>query len=521
MRAQQITVAAQHEAKLARTRPGQRKANGVYYTPLAMVDHVIRHTLGSRNGDPWRMTILDPACGCGSFLVAAYQWLLDAHSNSHGSPTAAVRTQLLRNCIFGVDLDAAAVAIARRTLAEIAGEPSLDLTANIQHGNALLGPDFAASCRDHVDWPGRFPAVMADGGFTAVIGNPPWGQKQIAKNDRLKRYLWQRYPSSAGIFDLYRPFVELGVRLTAHGGCFGMVLPDIILLKNYEQTRRFLLDQLTLDRIDWWGKAFAGATIDTVTILGRKRPAPPRHSAAVSVVRGDQHTIPQETFRANPRHVFNLHWTAGRQRVLDRLASFPRLGDFFEIHEGVHSGNIRDELFVDSLMDRTCRPLLFGRDEIAPYRLQWKGRYVRLGAMPSQRTRQRYANVGRREWHEREKLLVRRTGDRVLAAADREGRWASNNFFLVFPKRSCALELDGLCALLNSQFMTWYFRVIEPRQGRAFAELKIKHLSTFPLPPGVAAAQLNRLGRQRCEDATLDAGIDETVRELFGVRESD
>jgi hypothetical protein len=109
----------------------------------------------------------------------------------------------------------------------------------------------------------------------------------------------------------------------------------------------------------------------------------------------------------------------------------------------------------------------------------------------------------------------------VLAAVDREGRWASNNFFLVFPKRPCSLDLDGLCALLNSRFMTWYFRAIEPRQGRAFAELKIKHLTVFPLPEGVAAARLNDLGRRRCEDGSLDAVIDETVRELLGVREID
>jgi TaqI-like C-terminal specificity domain len=102
---------------------------------------------------------------------------------------------------------------------------------------------------------------------------------------------------------------------------------------------------------------------------------------------------------------------------------------------------------------------------------------------------------------------------------DREQRWASNNFFLVIPKQPCSLDLDGLCALLNSRFMTWYFRVIEPRQGRAFAELKIKHLSVFPLPGGATATRLNELGRQRCDDASLDSAIDETVRELFGVRE--
>jgi hypothetical protein len=520
------SLADRYEADLARHRPGLRKANGIYYTPPALVTHVVEHTLGRwlRDRPPaeaGRIRILDPACGCGSFLVAAYQRLLE-WSSARGQPLPAEqRRDLLRDGIYGVDLDAAAVSIARRTLAALAGDESLDLSGNIQQGNALLGPDWPDPAAQPLDWQQRFPRVPPEG-FTVVIGNPPWGQKSIARNEPLKQYLGRRYPSSVGIFDLFRPFVELGVRLTAPGGHFGMVLPDIVLLKDYPATRRFLLDQLALDRIDWWGQAFAGAAIDTVTIIGRKQAAPADHAVTVQTG-GQPAAILQADFRALPRHVFNLHLTPSRQQQLKRLAGFPRLGDYFAIHEGVHSGNIRRELFIDTWMDDSCRELYFGRDEIAPYRLRWRGRYLRLNALPARKTRERYANSGRPEWHERAKLLVRRTGDRVLAAVDDKGRWASNNFFLVFPKQPAALDLDGLCALLNSRLMTWYFRAIEPRRGRAFAELKIKHLTVFPLPLHDAngCARLNDLGRRRRDDPGLDAAIDELARTLIGVREDE
>ena len=41
------------------------------------------------------------------------------------------------------------------------------------------------------DWQAGFPAAFEgqDGGFDAVIGNPPWGQKQIAADDRINKYL--------------------------------------------------------------------------------------------------------------------------------------------------------------------------------------------------------------------------------------------------------------------------------------------------------------------------------------------
>ena len=383
-------------------------------------------------------------------------------------------------------------------------------------------------------------------GFDCVVGNPPWGQKQIDYDESVKKYVWSNYPSTQGIFDFFRPFVELGTRLLQSRGSVGMVLPDIVLLKDYIETRRHLLNCLTLRAIDWWGMAFADAVIDSATVIGAKMCPAIGHNIRIHV--HDPETpltqdIPQDDFRANPRFVFNLFLTPEKRQALNRLNANPRLGEFFEVHEGVHSGNIRKDLFVDKMSDETCRELYFGRDEIAPYYLRWDGRYIRLGAVPKNRQTQRYANIGQTEWHERAKLLVRRTGDYVLAAVDEMSRYASNNLFLVFPKRSCGLDLYGLCALLNTKLMTWYFRTIEPRQGRVFAELKIKHLSVFPLPAAIVngnhGAELNDLGRQRTEVARiiavaspekrathqqaavdLDLQIESNVHCLFGVSDS-
>lgn len=526
-----------YEETLAQAQPALRKANGVYYTPAAIVDHVVKHALGTAlRARTQPITVLDPACGCGAFLVAANQCLVDWARRDR-------KRRSLLGRVYGIDQDQAAIGMARSALAAATG--GLALPDSIRCGNSLTS-----------DWSHEFPDIMSAGGFDVVIGNPPWGQKEIAKDERVKRSLQQRFPSSAGIFDLFRPFVELGVRLTKDGGWFGMVLPDIVLLKDYPRTRQFLLEHLTLERIDTWGMAFSGAVIDVVTIIGRKRSPPARHSVCVGIADNGArktHKIPQANFCSNPRHVFNVHLTPERRRVIDQLASCPRLGEYFEVHEGVHSGNIRETLFVNDRLDDTCRELLFGRDEIVAYGLRWHGRYLRLGAVPARKTRDAYANVGRHEWHERAKVLVRRTGDHVLAAVDRKARYASNNFFLVFPKRPAALDFDGMCALLNSRFMSWYFRVIEPRQGRAFAELKIKHLVTFPLPIQALQAngcrKLNKLGLQRGNlvpraagftapvrphqrakpDGTLgkeavlplDAAIDAEVLRLFGLRVTD
>lgn len=502
------------------------KANGVYYTPQPLVDFVVGHTLGplfagKALAEAVQVRILDPACGTGVFLLGAFRWLVKWHElqapGRHLTPN--LRRRILRNNLFGVDVDAVAVETARQTLFQASGERTPlpgGLAENLRIGNALLGPDSAAP--DSFDWQAAFPFIMRNGGFDVVLGNPPWGQKDIVKNVAVKQYVCQHYPSSAGIFDWFRPFIELGVRLAKHGGRFGMVLPDTLLLKDYPTTRRYLLDHLALERIDWWGRAFSAATIDVATVIGTKQAALPCHQVTVAIrdkTAARAHTIPQNDFRANPRHVFNLTLTAAKRQAVEQLAAYPQLGDYFEIHEGVHSGNMRAELFVAERVDDSCRELLFGREEMIPYQLNWGGRFVRLGVMPHKKTPQRYANVGQSEWHERAKVLVRRTGDHVRASVERQRRYASNNFFLLFPRHAYALDLDGLCALLNSCFMTAYFRTIEPRRGRAFAELKIKHLRTFPLP-ATDCNRLNDLGKRRVADPRLDGAINALVRGLFG-----
>ncbi|NLY00619.1 MAG: N-6 DNA methylase [Rhodopirellula sp.] len=569
----------------AKRKSGLRKGSGVYYTPAAIVEYVVNNTVGMLLAQTSRheascLRILDPACGSGYFLIAAYRYLLDwhrdwyvadgaeRHARGAAPPlyrgvdgqwrlAAMHRERILMDSIFGVDIDPHAVEITKLSLVLQLHEnqsddpdakqacprlprPLPNLAGNIKCGDAIVGSDFSDSERtdrspmsDHprgrqFDWWNEFRQIAECGGFDAVIGNPPWGQKSLLLDEDGKRFLREKYQSLSGIFDLFRPFVERGIRLVRPGGFCGMVLPDIVLLKDYPDTRRFMLDHLALTDVRWWGMAFEDAVIDAVTVLGRREAVAEEHRIRVRVddpAEPLEHRIPQADFLGNPRYVFNLHLTREKRTVLKSLESLPRIGDFFEVHEGVHSGNMRSELFVDSRRDDSCRPMYFGRDEIARYRLQWQGRYLRLAAAPKTRTTGKYANLGHAAWHERPKVLVRRTGDHVLAAVDEKGYYASNNFFILFSKGACSLDLHGLASLLNSPLMTWYFRTIEPRKGRAFSELKIKHIRTFPLPPAVeqpgGCRELNCLGAQRASEAgdrapqQLDAALQERIASMY------
>jgi REP element-mobilizing transposase RayT len=76
-----IRLTKGHQAKVE-DKPEVKKAGGVYYTPTYIVDYIVQHTVGKllegkTPKEAAKLRILDPACGSGSFLIGAYQHLLD------------------------------------------------------------------------------------------------------------------------------------------------------------------------------------------------------------------------------------------------------------------------------------------------------------------------------------------------------------------------------------------------------------------------------------------------------------
>jgi hypothetical protein len=154
--------------------------------------------------------------------------------------------------------------------------------------------------------------------------------------------------------------------------------------------------------------------------------------------------------------------------------------------------------------------VIVGRGEVARFSLSWAGTWLDRDPELLDRRAGDYATLGRTAWHERPKIVVRRTGDRVVAAFDDRGLWCSNNLFVVLPRAPMAAEeLRGYVALLNSRLITWLFRTVQPRTGRLFAELKLHHLLAFPVPP------LDRWERQVPTLARLGPRADSAVEALF------
>ncbi|MCY7285624.1 MAG: N-6 DNA methylase, partial [Cyanobacteria bacterium CAN_BIN43] len=204
--------------------PAEKKTGGVYYTPAELVDFVVENTV--RVWEEALPTVLDPACGGGFFLLAAYQELLDSQSQDLGRSLSRLeREQILLDCIHGVDISPQAVTITKLSLLlkllenhPRSQQPLPDLSYNIRCGNAVIGEDFKGNSSFEnypINWQKTFPKVFYSGGFNIVIGNPPYVDSEWMTRylPEWRQYCTSHYKSATGNWDLFCVFIEKSLTL--------------------------------------------------------------------------------------------------------------------------------------------------------------------------------------------------------------------------------------------------------------------------------------------------------------------
>lgn len=317
-----IRLTAAHHAKIE-DKPEVKKAGGVYYTPSYIVHYIVEQTVGKLLGpipgentpkDAAKLRVLDPACGSGSFLLGAFQYLIDWHLNwyvaagpeKHKKELVALplggyrlsnaeKKRILVNNIHGVDIDPQAVEVTKlslllkvleqetnASLSLFAKERALpDLDRNIRCGNSLIGPDYYDQPQASLfandeeerfrinafDWRAEFPKIMKAGGFDAVIGNPPYVRQESLKET--KNYFESHYESFESTADLYTYFMEKGVKLLRPYGVFSIIVSSSFLRARYAQKLRSMLKKYAaVERIvDFGGIAVFENAKDTYVCI--------------------------------------------------------------------------------------------------------------------------------------------------------------------------------------------------------------------------------------------------------------
>ncbi|MBN2188547.1 MAG: Eco57I restriction-modification methylase domain-containing protein [Chitinispirillaceae bacterium] len=351
-----------------------QRTKGAVYTPPWVVRRVVEKTLLplTEKKDPeelLKLRILDPACGSASFLLGVYDFLegrIIAWFKNHPADKRrgaflgetedgwlikpAVAHEIINRCIYGVDIDAEAVEIARMSLAlrylertiMLSGEPHLLLKGvglNIRQGNSLVGPDIAGNGIDAeeairqtmpFDWHSAttgFGGVMEEGGFDAVVGNPPYIEVKRYKEWMPLQY---RYFKESGVYetsaqgktDIAMPFMEQGMRLLKKSGRLGFIIQNRFFKTDYgEIVRAWLRRNKAIAEADDFRdlQVFEGRTTYTAILILQKNSPSIRYRTYATV---------NDAMAGKPSVDCKLKW----ENVDDNVWSFDQ-PDLLEVHD--------------------------------------------------------------------------------------------------------------------------------------------------------------------------------------------
>lgn len=444
---------------------GERKRRGAFYTPAWAVEAVL-DTLPALADHPGG--VLDPACGGGRFLVAAYARLA-AHLPA---PEALARLQ-------GLDADPVAVALARG---------ALYLTAPLSEamdGRGATHPAVAAvALGDPLAAHGTADAPEGKG---VVLGNPPYRGGRFSPLATLSPAARARFRVAEYQVDPYVLFIEAGLAALRPGGQLALIVPNAFMsnLRTGALRRLLAAENHVLAIVELPAETF-GAGVETVILRvtrgGHASPTVPVLAAA----------------EGEPvRTAGTLHLDAGAPAApwaltrpgtpvvaaLSRAAG--RLGDIAEVTRGInpyhHTRHTPDEIarrihHADHQAGPEFTPELRGRD-LQPFRLAWNGRHwIRWGPWLKEPRDPRL--------FEGPRLLVRKILGETLVAAYTDAPFhCDQSVYIVKPRPGQPWPLPALLAWLSSRPLADLLRARHQEHDRLFPQLKVAELRDAPLPP--------------------------------------
>jgi len=523
------TLGKLHEIALGRRHQSARKSGGVYYTPDSVVRYIVETTLGRlltglTPDEVAGLRLLDPACGSGSFLLGALDFLIDWHRAWYARKdpasgalyrdrlgqwqlTTTKRVEILESNIFGVDLDERALEVTKLSLALRACEGELDQSANgvagaarrltrlegnIRRGNSLIDDDF--------DYPANFPEVFARGGFDIVLGNPPYvsygGRQAVDLPGRLRKYFARHY-QSGGWATTHSLFMERSAKKLSRR-LVSFIVPDQVgHLAGYRSLRELVVGEGRLREVKYWGeRVFKGVVTPSLTfVLDRSERGGP--TCVVNADGTEQFVRLEE----------GAPWTASRAKtLLEKLQKCSTSIRPFLADCGVRTTDAKTQVVAIGAASGKFMPVLEGR-QIGRYSCAPPETAVRLDAGPK-------VFMSRSLKYEKAEFLIRQTAAYPIVGPHEHATYFRNSLHALYPPDN-GWDIRYVVGLLNSKLLRFaYVARVREAQQRTFPQVKLGPLGALP----IRELRLNVEEEREQHDRMVDmvAAMLDTKRALMG-----
>jgi tRNA1(Val) A37 N6-methylase TrmN6 len=534
----------------------KRKKMGIYYTPSYIVDYIVKNTIGEyiKNksiDEILDIKVIDPACGSGSFLIRAFQELINIieerlkngekskkYQNTFkewkGKLSLGEKTTILTNCIYGVDLDEKAVELAQlNLLLKILEEETREtrkrvlptMKDNIKNGNSLISDSRFDKA---FNWNAQFPKIK-EGGFDIVIGNPPYvDYSKIKGTDYFNKiYESSKVNNNVVKYNLFQLFIEKSIRLLKEGGMFGFINPNTYLsTQNAFALRKLILEETSLKKIIDVShlRVFKDAsTYPVITIF--KNGKEKKNKLGVAVIDDEKdlveelklNEINQEEFEKDKKLNFMISSNEENKEIMRKLDSCDKLKDYQETFVwGSSITGFAKHKAKEKEKDKKYSPVIQTRD-IKKYCIEWKEEYIE----------NKIYSDKLKELFKKKKLVIARVTKGVQATIDNKGYYVGKSSILI-PKDKDLFEI--LLAIINSKLINYYYKMKfeTTHMAGGYIRFDIPYLKLLPikLPDEKQAEKIKELVKRMmelCEKKdeqqikNVDYEINEEIYKLYEI----
>ena len=297
------------------------------------------------------------------------------------------------------------------------------------------------------DWRILFSEIFQDGGFDIVLGNPPYIS---APNQLLEPMLTQqredikqcrKYSTLNEKWDLYVPFMELGIQLLKSNGSFTMIVPYPLTNQKYgKKLRQFFCEQNNIiSVVDAKGyKLFKNATVENCIPLIRKgshtQSSTIAHYHEDRSITRDYELLVSQLVPDSKTYVWNL---TQEERKANKHEGMHVLGDFFYISKGMvlnadeknAKGEFRKEDLVSLVKDEVHSRAYIEAKDIDRYLVK----QIRYLEWDTDRCPEKLSRPTFRELYEKPKLMINRLGDLKVYCDYNDLLLTSDSMFCAVP----------------------------------------------------------------------------------------